>query len=46
MAKVLPLITRIVNFIIVFFLIVAVVSIFQNSVCRYDTNAWVYDFEC
>jgi hypothetical protein len=40
MAKVFPILTRIINFIVIFFLIVASVSVFQNNVCRYDTNAF------
>jgi len=38
LAKVMPIVTRLVNFIVIFFLIVAVISVFENSVCRYDTN--------
>lgn len=36
--KVAPIITRLCNFLVLFFLIVASVSIFEYSVCRYDTN--------
>jgi hypothetical protein len=38
--KVAPIITRLANFGVVFFLIVAVVNVFRDGVCEYDTNEY------
>jgi len=40
LAKCLPSFTRIINVICIIFLVIASVSVFENSVCKYDTDAF------
>lgn len=40
MCKVAPIVTRLCNFVVLFFIIAVCVTVFEYSVCRYDTNSF------